>query len=120
MVVRFDTNAQEQRASQVLARFSQEVQVGDVVVGPGEYRLLIVTASNSRHLVYFFFRDDQMPQDALNALVAETSPLESGKPWTIRLQHNAKDIWFAAGINTDTQQLHFRFDPLGTEKVYAH
>jgi hypothetical protein len=105
---RFDSEAQNEHASQVLVQFSEEVSTGEITVSAGNYRLLMLTASAATHLVYLFSEDKQMPQDAMAVFTAEASLLATGKPWKIRLARNADGSWCLSEIDTDVERLQIR------------
>jgi len=104
--VRFDSKAQEEHATQVLVHFNVPVGMGgEIVVSEGNYKFLMLAASNSTHLVYLFHENSELPQDAVMVLTAETYPLGSAKPWKIKLAHDAEGFWCISEIHTDIERL---------------
>lgn len=106
--VRFDSEAKDEHASQVLVHFSEPVSAGDITVSAGNYRLLMIVSSDSTHLVYWFSEGKQLPQDAMAVFTAEASPLGNGKPWKIQLSHDAEGSWCPSEIDTDLERLHLQ------------
>ncbi len=112
--LRFDSEARNEDASQVLVHFSQEFSAGNFTVWAGNYRFLMLTTSAATHLVYFFSEGKQMPQDAMAVFAAEASPLGAGKPWKIRLARNVDSSWCLSEIDTDVEHLRVRACPEAT------
>jgi hypothetical protein len=106
--VRFDSEAHAEHASQVLVHFSEEVSAGEMTVSAGNYRLLMLAASDSTRLVYLFAGNYRLPSDAITVLTAEASPLGTEKPWKIKLAHNAEGSWCLSEIDTDVERLQLR------------
>jgi hypothetical protein len=104
--VKFDSEARDdKRTPCFLVQFKEPVSVGDVTVGGGSYRLLVITGSDSTRLVYLLSKDTRMLSDALGVFRAEELPLGTGKPWTVGLSRDVDGLLCISEIHTDLERL---------------
>jgi hypothetical protein len=103
--VRFDCEAQDERASQVGVHFDKPISALNITVGAGNYRLLLVKDSDSTRLVYLLSEDQR---DVLTGFTAEVSPLGAETPWKLRLARAADGSWCLSELNTDLERLQLR------------
>jgi len=105
IIVRFDSEAGDKDAYNLVVRFSEPTAIGNITVWGGIYDLLLLKGSTGEHLVYFFSKGTEMPEDALIAVPAESLPSGSHNQWKIEFGSEPGGSRCVLVIATDQEQL---------------
>jgi hypothetical protein len=110
-VLRFDADAESQHASQFLVHFNQTVVLGNITTSGGNYRFLVLTSPDARHVIYIFHENIGLPQDAVEVLFADAAPLGAATPWKVYLARATDDSWCLSELHTNTERLQLHVCP---------
>jgi len=105
IIIRFDSETGDKDARNLVVRFREPTAIGNITVWGGIYDLLLLKGSTGEHLVYFFSKGAEMPEDALIAVPAESLPPSGHNQWKIELGSEPGGSRCVREIVTDQEQL---------------